>query len=650
MSNLTRAMMMGAAGTASDSTYVDDVFSTFVYKGDGQNPRNINNGIDLAGEGGLVWVKARNLYENNILVDTERGATNRLWSDSANSQAINGGTVKGFNNNGFQVDNNGYVNGGSGTYASWTFRKAPGFFDVVTYTGNDGGASQVINHNLGSTPGMVIIKPLGFGGWYVYHRSIGFGSSLLLNSTSDNSFGSSVEASSSTTITVTASVNTNGGSFVAYIFAHDDASFGTGGDESIIKCGSYTGSSSNSYSQEINVGFEPQWLMVKASGSTGSWNVVDTMRGFEGQGVSSPPDSRSLLFNSTSNEDDIISLGNGAKIKVTSTGFKFESETNIQFNENGGTYVYMAIRRPNKPPEAATEVFAIDTGNSSSSGPTWDSGFPVDLAFAATYANTGDKKWGARLTGQKYLKSNASDALAAESNFMWDHNDGWGIYEGVSQISYMFKRAPGFMDVVNYTGTSSSNSIPHNLGVVPELQIVKAPNHGGRDWVVFTSKIDGSNDYLTLNSTDQATNSTQSIPTATTFTFSGSGTPPNSNINGSVPYVSYLFATLPGISKVGTYSGTGNAINVDCGFTNGARFLLIKSAVGSESAGGKWYVWDTLRGISSGNDPYFTLNQNAAQVTNQNYVGPLAAGFTVTSSAPAALNASGNTYLFLAIA
>ncbi len=65
---------------------------------------------------------------------------------------------------------------------------------------------------------------------------------------------------------------------------------------------------------------------------------------------------------------------------------------------------------------------------------------------------------------------------------------------------------------------------------------------------------------------------------------------------------------------------------------------------------GDWYVWDTTRGITSGNDPYLNLNNANAEVTNTDYIDPLNAGFTVTSSASAAINASGGQYLFLAIA
>ena len=111
-------------------------------------------------------------------------------------------------------------------------------------------------------------------------------------------------------------------------------------------------------------------------------------------------------------------------------------------------------------------------------------------------------------------------------------------------------------------------------------------------------------------------------------------------------YIAYLFATVPGISKVGSYTGTSATVNVDCGFSAGARFILIKR---SDSTG-DWYVYDTARGIISGNDPYILLNTTAAQVTNTDYIDPLASGFTVTSSAPVGLNADGGTYIFLAIA
>jgi hypothetical protein len=121
----------------------------------------------------------------------------------------------------------------------------------------------------------------------------------------------------------------------------------------------------------------------------------------------------------------------------------------------------------------------------------------------------------------------------------------------------------------------------------------------------------------------------------------------DSAINGaSRTYVNYLFATCAGVSKVGSYTGTGALQTVNCGFTSGARFVLIKRT----DSTGDWWTYDSARGITSGNDPYLFLNSTAAEVTGTNYVDTDSTGFKVTAAAPAGLNASGGSYIFFAVA
>ena len=73
-------------------------------------------------------------------------------------------------------------------------------------------------------------------------------------------------------------VNETGKTYIAYIFAHNDGSFGEDSDEAVIKCDSYTGTQSEN--TEINVGFEPQWIFIKnISSNSTDWVVVDMMRG-----------------------------------------------------------------------------------------------------------------------------------------------------------------------------------------------------------------------------------------------------------------------------------------------------------------------------------------------------------------------------------
>jgi hypothetical protein len=163
-------------------------------------------------------------------------------------------------------------------------------------------------------------------------------------------------------------------------------------------------------------------------------------------------------------------------------------------------------------------------------------------------------------------------------------------------------------------------------------------------WHVYAEPI-GNNYKLTLDE-DSArgvdSNWNNTTPNNSTFSIGTESVVNTNNKN----YIAHLFATVAGISKVGSYTGTGNDLNVACGFSAGARFVMIKRS----DATGDWYVWDTYRGIAAGNDPYLLMNDTAAQVTNTDYIDPLASGFTVTSSAPAALNASGGSYIFYAIA
>ena len=56
--SIARKILMGSSG-GKKSTYVDDVFSTYLYKGNQTAGHTITNGIDLAGEGGMVWIKSR---------------------------------------------------------------------------------------------------------------------------------------------------------------------------------------------------------------------------------------------------------------------------------------------------------------------------------------------------------------------------------------------------------------------------------------------------------------------------------------------------------------------------------------------------------------------------------------------------------------
>jgi hypothetical protein len=285
------------------------------------------------------------------------------------------------------------------------------------------------------------------------------------------------------------------------------------------------------------------------------------------------------------------------------------------------------------------------TGGTSSTL-AFTSNFPVDMFFQMDRNGAGLAQLvGDRLRGSNWLQTAAT---SAEFSSTWKFDSNKGVYpaETLSDTSQwgaeMFRRAPSFFDEVCYTGSSSTQTVTHNLGVAPELIIVKKRSGGtARGWAVYP------NDplkRLILNS-DVAASFDQSYWNDTAATSSVFTVASSDAVNGSgFTFVAYLFATCAGVSKVGSYTGTDALQTINCGFTSGARFVLIKKTSGA----GDWYVWDTARGIGSGNDPYLLLNTTAAEVTASNDIGPSSTGFEIPATS--FLNVTGATYIFLAIA
>jgi hypothetical protein len=295
-------------------------------------------------------------------------------------------------------------------------------------------------------------------------------------------------------------------------------------------------------------------------------------------------------------------------------------------------------------PTDATKVFIPAVAGGAGS-PAFSTNFPPDLCFAANPTNTDKWYWADRLRGSTSLNSANTNAESASVGFEMFQNgsfsNGWTGYKG-----WNFKRAPSFFDEVCYTGTGSATTFNHNLGVVPELMIVKTRSLSGQDWAVYSATL-GNTGLIYLDLASPANtgyghwNSTS--PTSTVFSVGGG----YNMVNGSgATYVNYLFATCPGVSKVGSYTGNGTSQSIACGFTGGARFVLIKRT----DATGDWYVYDTARGMTTLTDPYLLLNSTAAESATLGSVTSTTGGFTVNAAILAAINTSGGSYIFLAIA
>lgn len=628
-------------GSPAAPTYVDDVFSAYTRTGTGASAV-VTTGINLSANGGLVWTKGRSGATDHKLTDTVRGVQKGLVTNSTAAQTTDTNGITAFGTTGHTVGSDSNYNTNGATYVDWVFRKSAKFFDIVTYTGN--GTTQALSHSLGQAPGMVVVKRTDTtGDWYVWHRSATSGNYLILNTTAAQASTVATTKFGNNTITVDPTstqftvgsyldLNFSGGTYVAYLFAHDTATDG------LIQCGL---SSTNG---QIDLGWEPQYFLFKLTASTQNWGVMDTSRGLsQTQAHQLHPDT-----------SEAEAAWNGAYWQPNATGI-------LRTFNSGQPYIYLAIRRPNKPPTLGTQVYnAIARTGTGAAATVTGVGFAPDLFIGGKNRGTGNYWMAAdRLrSAQRLLTTAATDPEQTNSDLTKDltsfNMDGYTVgtanwftpnTSGQNYVDFLFKRAPGVFDEVCYTGTGIATTIPHNLAVAPELIIAKRRNSLST-WRVYAAP-SGNTGGLVLNDTAAfAADSTiwnSTSPTSSVFSIGTSG---DTNPGGS-PVVAYLFATKAGISKVGSYTGdgtTGQTIN--CGFTTGARFVLIKRT----DSTGDWYVWDSTRGIVAGNDPHLSLNTTAAEVTTDDSVDTDNSGFIVNQVAATNVNVNTATYIFLAFA
>lgn len=626
--------------------YVEDVFSAYTYAGN-SGPQTIPNGLDLLNKGGLIVTKNRDGLFPSVWADTARGLIKRIASNSTGGQQdFAASSFFTALSNGYQINSNSdaEVNQNPTRYLSLAFRQANKFFKVVTFTGN--GTTQVVPHTLGTTPGMVIIKRLDTTSfWCSWH--IGAPTSFFQLETTGVAqtanahllFGDNTTtvAPTATGITVGnyAGVNAAGGTYVAYIFAHDSTSDG------IIQCGSFTTDASRNAT--INLGWEPQFILMKTrNGPAGQWILLDSTRGLN---FSSNGEQYHYLNQATS-ENSLLWADPSA------SGFKVGGNAEISTN-----YIYMAIRKGDmRPPTDATKVLALNTSTGTNNTRKISAPFaPSALISKIRGGASQGAEFTDRSSGQGFVRTPASTASDTSfggdgaSNLVFDMDGitlgGSGYHNaGFPFVYYMLKQARGFFDIAHYTGTGVAHAEPHNLGVVPELMIIKQKNNAS-NWAVYYGD---NTDHLRLNSSTATADDlgmwNYTSPTATSFTLGNN----QNTVNGSsVLHVNYLFATCPGVSKVGTYFGNGASQNINCGFTSGARFVMIKRI----DAADDWHVFDAARGILTGqSENWFYMNSTLGDQSGSDRLDAYAAGFKVNAAMGSPLYVNGGTFLYLAIA
>ena len=433
--------------------------------------------------------------------------------------------------------------------------------------------------------------------------------------------------------TVTPGTITAEGNPVARYFSpfDDPAGFVFGdNEEGIVKVGSYIGNGSTT-GPEVFLGHEPQWLMIKRIDTSETWDIYDSMRG-----IVSGDNDQTLRPDSSASEYGYD------RLSLTPTGFQAMNDNN-HTNSDGGTYIYLSIRRPDgyvgKPADAGTDVFSLVAGRSSPE-PTLLTNFVTDFGFFKH--PTAVESWfvSARLIQGKYLVANTNAAEASTTSRNFDYNDGWSNGGLSGYQGWSWKRGQGF-DVVTYkgNGSSSNREIAHSLNKAPQMMFIKSRSNA-QPWAVYHSSQGAGKYFDGIGTGAVSTGNTRFggvEPTSTHFTLGTSG-----DVNyDTYTYIAMLFASVDGISKVGSYTGNGSNRSISFGFQ--PRFMITKRA---SSTGYGWYVLDTVRGWSSGNDDYLDLSSTSDEGSYE-FGTPTSTGLDIIGDG-GAINENGANYIYYA--
>ena len=658
-------MLLGAS--AGDETlYVEDVFYINTFLGNTNSSRDFVNGVKTT-EGALIVAKNRSSPNRDWgWVDSERGATKYLVSNSTGTEQTGSGTLKSFNNDGFTTGNDWSWNQNGKRMAIWTFRKHPKFFDIKTKTTNSSTGATTVTHDLECDLGMAIFKSRnqtsqGYN-WILWHKDDpNYYYRLNTNDTrisfSPNSYNSSTKTFSLGYIMSQAAdrlITGNGqdSNLICYFFASNnnngDFAGQTGSAGDIIKCGKYTGTGSSTNGPVVNVGFRPDFVFItKINLGDNTW-WLDAKRGISSW-ASSTSKGRDQLIRPQSHNYE---TSGDNLIRINPDGFSPES-TDGSINTSGNDYLYMAIRAADgtvgKPFDGSgTDYFAMDTG-SGDNVQNFDSSFPVGFALYRKNVTYADDDWkvSSRITNRMFMHIKTSESRDSNDSFVdFASDDGWGRETNFDSTyqSWMWKTGQG-CDCVTYRGTNSARTIKHGLGGVPEMIWIVNRESSEEFYCGHMGINDGSNPWhyeMRLSSnTSKGTMGmfNDTTPTSTEFYLLND----NAVNQNNKEHFAVLFRSISGISKCGYYTGTGNSSQyINVGFA--PRFLIIKRTDSS----GDWMVFDSLRGFgnSGTNDSILKLNSSYAP-TSSNVMNLFSSGFNCLTS-DSNLNASSGKYIYYA--
>lgn len=619
----------------------------------------------------LVISKGRNVARNTAVFDTSRLALKRLSVDTQQAEITDTDTLTAFGADSYDIgaDTPGIINSAIGArFVNWAFAKAPGFMDVQLYTG-DSTAGSLVAHNLGVAPDLVIAKCRSTAGldWPVRARSKP--DDLYLNNTTPASPpAGNIETTALTSVPATAhavaGVCMKGQIIIAARAGTADADYSTnaGITWSVIPLPAQFGCIAYSPSLGLFVA-SSQYV---ANGVFSSVDGVTWSQGVSAEFIGSNINWCNAEFLSTSNghiyksvngttwtkitapfpatlgkgQWSYICYGNGVYVAVTAGDGGADKSTS---NRCGAAYSHDGLTW------AVADTAAV-------LGPSVT--YLTKIAFGnGVFVATGPGGFALRNNHNvinDVVQTNAAQSYFSIDGITWNNmgtfpvSGNWGNLM-FADGQFLAVSSNLYGTAANYPSTTPS---PNNPSRAVAYSTDGATWHGGQlpiaDFWPGLTYSDEKQRFYTIGNSGAGYNLSPNAFSANMYNlFANSvtlGTSDQANKAGQT-YVMYLFASMPGVSKVGTYTGNGSQQSVDCGFDTPARFVMFKNL----SLSGNWAVWDNARGIAvSGASPVTYINAISVEQVAEG-LNAYPSGFSVTQT-PLNCNTAGAEYLYLAIA
>ena len=663
-------------------------FNTVTWTGNGTSQSITGVGF----QPDFVWGKERSNTSGNELLDSTRGATNYLTSNSNGQQATSAQGLQSFDSDGFTVGNDGAWNQNGETYVAWCWKanggttssntdgsitstvqaNTQGGFSVVTYNGS--GNADTVGHGLGAAPKVVIIKRTNGGAgfnWINGGAGLSWTGNETLNFDNDGSTSTwnyfNATAPTSTVFYLgtganTGSTNDNAGTYIAYCFA-EKAGYS--------KFDTYTGNGSTT-GPIVNTGFEPAYVMIKRTDAIDDWIVVDNKRNTLNSRYNY------LMPNSNAVENGSATGAVNPLVNFLTNGFQIAATWGA-VNNNGSQYIYMAFAADPSAAPVLADSFTTNLYTGNSGTKILGTGFQPSLVWIKDRSATRDHNLtdsvrgvthpiymttGAQLTNSTFLTSFNTDGFSlgnqAASNenledfvaWSWKANSTPTINtDGDTQAIVSANSAAGF-SIASYTGTGSVQTVGHGLSAAPELIILKKISNT-QNWNTGSDEIGGVDDwtkYFDGPNTGGAANPETTVwndtpPTSTVVTLGGSN---NTNANGE-NYIMYSWYSIAGFSKMSSYIGNAGSNSIT-GLGFQPDWIMIKG-----TAANAWFMYDSARTVSVGDNPgtanarpYLLANTNGKENGSTSYnINFDSDGFSMNTSA-GDINGNGARFIYMA--